>query len=324
MITAEAPKLALAPGTYEVAVDDIWWGDRLRHFSPEKVNDMAESISTIGLRNPIDIRTDGKLVAGRHRLEAFRKLGRARIPAMVEELSDLKAELIEIDENLITNELVFFERCRHLGRRAEILDEMGLLARREDTSYGSASDAQPQAKIKTPEVGAAVGLKPRTTTDYLKLSRELGHLSARIMGTELADSKRDLMTLTTFDDAKQHQVLTLVEAGESFGGALRIIDPKPDAGESAPTLNDITPQRLGLAEIEVIVRFPVPSTKPMRTRGDKVTPQESDDAEHSFVYQVTADYRKRGAGEGLMQALSNAATVAFKDPDLRADWVNIP
>jgi len=50
--------------------------------SPKTVDEIAESILQVGLRNPILVRRDGDrfvLVEGLHRLEACRKLGETTI-----------------------------------------------------------------------------------------------------------------------------------------------------------------------------------------------------------------------------------------------------
>ena len=83
---------------------------------------MAASIREVGLLHPITVTRDHRLVAGYHRLEAFRRLGRNRILATVLSVDALDAELAEIDENLIRNDLNCLERCEHLKRRKELYE----------------------------------------------------------------------------------------------------------------------------------------------------------------------------------------------------------
>lgn len=63
------------------------------------------------------------LVAGRHRIEAFKKLKRTMIPSVTTE-KGLKAEVSEIDENLIRHELTLLERAEQLQKRKEIYEIM--------------------------------------------------------------------------------------------------------------------------------------------------------------------------------------------------------
>ncbi len=95
-----------------------------------KVTELAGSIRQIGLINPITVRPDQTdaynyfLVAGLHRLEAFKLLGAPKIEAKLIAKNDLETELIEIDENLIRNELHYTERGELLRRKKEIYEEL--------------------------------------------------------------------------------------------------------------------------------------------------------------------------------------------------------
>jgi len=86
------------------------------------VIELADSIRETGLLNPIIINKDNVLIAGAHRLEACRKLGWEEVDCNVVDLDGLKAELAEIDENLVRNELHYLERGKYLNRRKRIYE----------------------------------------------------------------------------------------------------------------------------------------------------------------------------------------------------------
>ena len=86
------------------------------------VSELALSIQEIGLLQPIVVTTDHRLVAGLHRLEACRSLGWTSIPASVVRLSQLKAELAELDENMERAELTVLERAEGLARRKRLYE----------------------------------------------------------------------------------------------------------------------------------------------------------------------------------------------------------
>ena len=88
-----------------VPVGDIKIRFRLRDPSDEKVVEIAESISQIGLLNPITLDTKHHLIAGFHRLLAFKSLKRDTIPAVIKDVDDKYGDLCEIDENLKRAEL---------------------------------------------------------------------------------------------------------------------------------------------------------------------------------------------------------------------------
>jgi len=101
-------------------ISDIIVKDRKREAS--NITALAESIQEIGLINPITIRPDGTLNTGLNRLKACQSLGWQEIEVNISELDDLNAELAEIDENLIRNELHWADRDKQLKRRKEIYE----------------------------------------------------------------------------------------------------------------------------------------------------------------------------------------------------------
>jgi ParB family chromosome partitioning protein len=107
-----------------IAVDSISVPpERMRKPRPEVVDELAASIATEGLLQPIVVRPDPKragflLVAGWHRLEAKRKLKHETIECRVlDGLSADQARVAEIDENLIRADLTPSERAAHHAER---------------------------------------------------------------------------------------------------------------------------------------------------------------------------------------------------------------
>jgi hypothetical protein len=98
---------------------------RMRGLQPNKVDEIAESIRERGLLQPIIIRpcegTGYLLIAGRHRLEAVRKLKHNSIECRIlEALSADEALVAEIDENLMRADLTPSERAAHHAKRKEL------------------------------------------------------------------------------------------------------------------------------------------------------------------------------------------------------------
>ena len=108
-------------------VDRVRVGKRMR---PQRdISALAASMADphIGLINAITLLPDGTLMAGRHRLAAAKLLGWQTIPAVIMELGELDAELVEIDENLRRSELTILEEAQHYARRDEIMQAKGCL-----------------------------------------------------------------------------------------------------------------------------------------------------------------------------------------------------
>lgn len=107
----------------DIRVADIETGQRLRQIDEAQVGRLENSILEVGLLNPITVYAIDEvmfgLVAGAHRLEAYKRTGHDEIPATVVEFSDLERQLAECDENLCGSRLSPVEEALFLQRRKE-------------------------------------------------------------------------------------------------------------------------------------------------------------------------------------------------------------
>ena len=111
--------------TFErLAPEDIRVRDRMRDRLDEgAVTRLMESIQRIGLQTPISVRwtpedvTDyaADLIAGRHRLEAYKRLGQQFVTVAVHDGDDDDARRWEISENLHRADLTALERDNHVA-----------------------------------------------------------------------------------------------------------------------------------------------------------------------------------------------------------------
>ncbi|AZV77914.1 chromosome partitioning protein ParB [Parasedimentitalea marina] len=111
----------------EIPLDDIDTSNRLRPVSETAVKSLTHSIETQGLMSEIQVRKVKKtgklrLIAGGHRMAAFRALGRDVIPAKVWDCTDDWADLAEIDDNLAHAELNTLDLAVFLARRKEVYE----------------------------------------------------------------------------------------------------------------------------------------------------------------------------------------------------------
>lgn len=139
---------ALPRDIQKLFVENIYVGERIRKtVDPERVAALAASIKDIGLMTPITFRTlprmtiDGVeetdvpvLVAGMHRLEAFKKLGLEEIPCIEIDGGDIEAQLWEIAENLHRAELTALERDQHIAKWIELCGQR--ILNQPDTKIG--------------------------------------------------------------------------------------------------------------------------------------------------------------------------------------------
>ena len=85
-----------------------------RHFSEDELQELAASICSVGLIQPITVRVvkDGyELVVGERRLRAAAIAGLEEIPAMLVNISDQESATIALIENIQRDDLNFFEEA---------------------------------------------------------------------------------------------------------------------------------------------------------------------------------------------------------------------
>jgi len=84
---------------------------------PRRVAELADALANQPLLHPITLRRTASglmLVAGRHRIAAFMKLGRAEIPALVLDCNDSTEATLRLTENLARVQLSPVEQARQL------------------------------------------------------------------------------------------------------------------------------------------------------------------------------------------------------------------
>jgi len=182
----------------EVLVNQIRIGSNRRPVNAHKVNELKESIKANGLLNPITVDQNLTLIAGLHRLTAFKLLGLEAIECRIVNYQDAdQARLAEIDENLIRNELEPLERSELWLERDQILERMGLRAKAGDNQHtlkGGATISPPPKR--TIELAKEVGYSERTFQHGKQIAKSIHpEVKQMIKGTPLADSPTILLKI---------------------------------------------------------------------------------------------------------------------------------
>lgn len=140
-------------------ITDITVKQGRRAVDESKVRELAQSMSEVGLINPITVTQDKTLITGAHRLAAAKLLGWTEIEATVSELEGIRAELAEIDENLMRNELHTLARGNSFRRRDELLEQIGMRWSNGTNQYTS-GPTESVAPLTTAEIAKSVGVSP--------------------------------------------------------------------------------------------------------------------------------------------------------------------
>jgi ParB family chromosome partitioning protein len=160
----------------KIYISKIKIGNDRRKIDKTKVQELAKSIKQNGLINAITVGRDNFLIAGLHRLEACKLLGWDKIECVVEDCihNTDQFKLLEIDENLIRSELDYITRGDLSVERDEILERLGLRAKRGDNQFGGGAENSPPPPVKTTaELAKEAGVSERTLQVEKQISKAL-------------------------------------------------------------------------------------------------------------------------------------------------------
>ena len=180
----------------QINIDRIQVNSGRREALPDAVRELADSISAVGLLNPITVDRDYILIAGLHRLEAAKLLGWEEIECNISSLEGLQAELAEIDENFVRADLETVEFGKLLLRRKEIYEML-----HPETKCGvSQANAMNRAQgNNVSERGAStlksfardtadkLGISPRSVEEKIQIARDITPTAQEIV--QRADRK---------------------------------------------------------------------------------------------------------------------------------------
>ncbi len=223
----------------EITVEKISTENRKRTADAEKVAELSKSIQEIGLLNPITVKKDGDnyiLIAGLHRLSAFKNLKKDTIPAIISDADDIHSELAEIDENLIRAELHYIDRAEFLKRRQEIYEELHPETKAEEKrkaagannlqKFLSGETVSPLSETNndelhdddvdtfTEDTAKKTNLTERTIQQDLQIAKNLDDETKAVIKSKNI-SKQDALKLSRLDKDNQKKIIKKIESGEA-------------------------------------------------------------------------------------------------------------
>lgn len=193
----------------EVPVSDITVRFRLRNPSESKIEEISESISQVGLINPITIDSEKNLLAGFHRYICYQKLNKKTIPCIIKDSDIRVGELIEIDENLKRNELNFIEQGSHILRREELMKELGLTYSQGDNRF-----TNEEKKLTVKDLADGLGMNKRSYQLRKQITNIHPEVQDLLVDTEYADNLNDLVKLSSEPDQIQKHICNLLITGK--------------------------------------------------------------------------------------------------------------
>jgi ParB-like chromosome segregation protein Spo0J len=205
-----------------LALDDIIIPDGRREVDPAVVKRLADSIDSVGLRHPITVRRKGEkyiLVAGRHRMEACRKLGREHVPATITTMTNAEARMWEIAENLHRAELTKLQRAEQIAEWVKLSSQVATKADTGGRPEGGERRAARELGIDKDDVHRSVKIAG-LTDDAKEAAQEAGIDDNQSKLLEVAREAperqvakvRELVLPKTDDDVMEQQYAALMSA----------------------------------------------------------------------------------------------------------------
>ena len=160
-----------------VQISEIKINSGRREALPGDVKELADSIAEVGLINPIMVDQSYTLIAGLHRLEAMKLLGRSEIECTVSDLDGLQVALAEIDENFVRKDLSDDEFRELLLRRKEIYESLHPETKhggdRKSEKIKSAKCTFDSAKSFVDDTAEKLGVDPSTVRREIQTAKNL-------------------------------------------------------------------------------------------------------------------------------------------------------
>ena len=229
-----------------VQINEIVVNPGRRNAVPESVRELADSISKLGLLNPITIDSHNVLIAGLHRLEAVKLLHWTEIECSVSSLEGLMAEMAELDENFVRANLTEIEFGEMIMRRKEIYET--LHPETKPTSEGGPfrgnqhlevnDKMSPTTKSFVQDTAEKIGTSKRTVERQLQVAKNLTPEAKEIIRNSDAKlTKKDAMKLSRLDSKQQRDAASQLASGE-----IRSMEEYPQAATALQKPETDTPR----------------------------------------------------------------------------------
>ena len=228
-----------------ININDIKINPGRREAAPEDVQRLSESITEVGMMNPITITSDHTLIAGLHRLEAAKRLGWTELECTISDMDELHTELAEIDENVIRTGLSDLELSDLLARRKKIYEALhpATIARNlpgHASNYESSSDKLTgKEKPFSQDTAEKMSVSPRTVERHVQIGENLTPEAKEILrGADTKITKQNLTKLSRLEPEQQMEA-----AKQLTEGTIKSVDEF--TGEGAATMRPNNYYRTG-------------------------------------------------------------------------------
>lgn len=212
-----------------VNIDSIIIGSRKISLKPATVEEIARSIQVVGLLQPVVITVDRCLIAGLHRIEACKSLGWTEIPAVVKDYGTIEAELSQIDENLIRNNLTALEEGELLSERYAIYQALHPETKRGVAGARARHGLKNDVLSFAEDAALKIGKSPRTIQRDIAIVNMLSDETKKLISeTPIADNYDEIKRFSCYNGNPelQEEIIDKIKAEKvkKVSEAMRLIN----------------------------------------------------------------------------------------------------
>lgn len=196
-------------------IDKIWVNREARQRRELKnIDELALSISRVGLIHPPVIERTGELRTGERRFTALKQLGWTHIPVQfVDDLNEAEAQALELEENIARVDIEWKEECLAIQTYHRLRQE-------QDPEWDDTKTAE------------ALGHADRTIRHKLQVARELSAGNERVAAAPKYSVARGIVSRTASRAAASSLEAALASS------SMNLIEPKPEGAKRVPLLNE--------------------------------------------------------------------------------------
>lgn len=231
----------------KISVDEIQVREGRRELDTAHVQELADSIKELGLLNPVTVDKENYLIAGLHRLEAVKLLEWPEVECTVSSLEGLRAELAEIDENIVRNDFTAIEYGEMLLRRKVIYETLHpetkagvaqAVAMNRAVGNNVADKMSATLKSFVEDTAEKLGVDQRTVRRQIQTAKNLTPEAKEIIkDTDTKITKKAALKLSRLEPEQQKEVARLLAAKE-----IKSVDEYKAANAAEPVPEHVEPK----------------------------------------------------------------------------------
>lgn len=227
----DEPGATAAPATPALMpIEAIVIGEGRREVREETVIALMESITELGLLQPIVVTPARRLVDGAHRIAACTRLGWTEMAVVIKPYNAIQGEMAMLDANLVRNDLLAMERAEALSRRKVLYESLHPTAKQGKApgKAGGGKKAIPKDERVASfadDTAAKTGLSRRTIQADAQIVKGLPkEIRDRIRRCEIATNRSELLRLSRVRDAEQQRRIATELADGRADSVAKAID----------------------------------------------------------------------------------------------------